>query len=514
MCSLWYFYAFVPVFIGFYITEYKSDILHLIKYNSFVGVQSESNVLKLFIYIPSSRSNFKEREAIRESWWSHIQRNSSLNDRTVALKFVLGTRDCLIPKDYKVDPWGCDEWKFPNLHDVNNLTKKAIETAEYSLNRSAAAKENDYDDFVEDHVYGIQTVTFIVHHPVLLTKLGVHEACRSVSSSVKLSEATTKKEIVKLSFKSKALTLHTLGLNNTFKFKKLQDPLILPKGFRGEMVVENVESGSGRCEFYRWNFPVQTFPQSHSVIQFVEPSMQPHETYKNVEKWNSRPIHLVNFAFKIFDTDQLIEKIKIKDAKVLETAHNSSLLTSKLHQEFEKNGDMLFVDVVDVYRHLPLKFLSFAQWTINNVKFEFLLKTDDDCYLDVEKILRKLNELNINQSLLFGRFRHNWPVERWGRWAEHSYTSATYPRFPCGSGYVLSSDLVHWMATNYEYLKAYQGEDVSIGIWLSAVNHVVVDEPLWQCENECLSDMYSMPDLQTEQLHKHWENKINCGDPC
>ena len=58
--------------------------------------------------------------------------------------------------------------------------------------------------------------------------------------------------------------------------------------------------------------------------------------------------------------------------------------------------------------------------------------------------------------MLESRFRHNWLVERSGKWAEPDYTAMVYPRFACGAGYVLSADLVHWLANNSHVLAAYQ----------------------------------------------------------
>jgi len=47
-------------------------------------------------------------------------------------------------------------------------------------------------------------------------------------------------------------------------------------------------------------------------------------------------------------------------------------------------------------------------------------------------------------------------VERRGKWAEPSYPAVVYPKFACGSGYVISSDLVQWIADNAHVLKPYQ----------------------------------------------------------
>lgn len=47
-------------------------------------------------------------------------------------------------------------------------------------------------------------------------------------------------------------------------------------------------------------------------------------------------------------------------------------------------------------------------------------------------------------------------MDRVGKWQELEYTSPVYPAFACGSGYVISRDLVEWLASNAEKLKVYQ----------------------------------------------------------
>ncbi len=58
--------------------------------------------------------------------------------------------------------------------------------------------------------------------------------------------------------------------------------------------------------------------------------------------------------------------------------------------------------------------------------------------------------------LLWVSFRQNWAVDGVGKWQELEYTSPVYPAFTCGSGYVVSRDLVEWLACNAQHLKAYQ----------------------------------------------------------
>lgn len=53
-------------------------------------------------------------------------------------------------------------------------------------------------------------------------------------------------------------------------------------------------------------------------------------------------------------------------------------------------------------------------------------------------------------------FRQNWAVDRVGKWQELEYTSPVYPAFACGSGYMISRDLVDWLASNGDKLQVYQ----------------------------------------------------------
>lgn len=54
-------------------------------------------------------------------------------------------------------------------------------------------------------------------------------------------------------------------------------------------------------------------------------------------------------------------------------------------------------------------------------------------------------------------------MDRIGKWQELEYASPAYPAFACGSGYGVSRDLVQWLASNADQLKAYQVEPSLLG---------------------------------------------------
>ncbi len=49
-----------------------------------------------------------------------------------------------------------------------------------------------------------------------------------------------------------------------------------------------------------------------------------------------------------------------------------------------------------------------------------------------------------------------WPLDYFGKWAENDYGSPFYPPFACGSGYILSADLVEWLTLNSDILHKFQ----------------------------------------------------------
>ncbi|TWW78658.1 UDP-GalNAc:beta-1,3-N-acetylgalactosaminyltransferase 2 [Takifugu flavidus] len=220
-------------------------------------------------------------------------------------------------------------------------------------------------------------------------------------------------------------------------------------------------------------------------------------------------------TFTIYDGDSLLALLQGRASRMQRQDAALRQEDAALQRESLTNGDMVFVDVVDTYRNVPSKLLQFYRWSVANAHFKLLLKTDDDCYIDVDSVLMKIDHKHLQRSnLWWGNFRQSWAVDRVGKWQELEYASPAYPAFACGSGYVVSRDLVQWLSSNAGKLKAYQGEDVSMGIWMAAVGPHKYQDPGWLCEKECYVDMLSSPQHSAEELHALWGRKEACGDPC
>ncbi|CAJ0961186.1 unnamed protein product [Ranitomeya imitator] len=221
------------------------------------------------------------------------------------------------------------------------------------------------------------------------------------------------------------------------------------------------------------------------------------------------------FTYTVHEGELLLRRLSSRPQR--QARHRAALQEEEaaLQAESRAHHDMVFVDVVDTYRSVPRKLLLFYRWLEAAVTFTFLLKTDDDCFIHLDNVLRALEDGSVQgPNAWWGNFRLNWAVERTGKWQELEYMSPAYPAFACGSGYVLSRDIVQWLAANADRLQTYQGEDVSMGIWMAAIGPRRYQDDAWLCEKSCDRAMLSAPQFSEEELAELWREKQRCGDPC
>lgn len=67
------------------------------------------------------------------------------------------------------------------------------------------------------------------------------------------------------------------------------------------------------------------------------------------------------------------------------------------------DGDVLALDVSDTYEDLPQKTLKLFDWVYRNTQAQYVLKIDDDCYLDVD---RYFDSLTYRKHHYYGRVIH------------------------------------------------------------------------------------------------------------
>ncbi|KAL1429803.1 hypothetical protein MTO96_015667 [Rhipicephalus appendiculatus] len=190
--------------------------------------------------------------------------------------------------------------------------------------------------------------------------------------------------------------------------------------------------------------------------------------------------------------------------------HSQGRLIREEAQEF---GDMLVGTYLDTYRNLTLKTVHGFLWVADHLRPSYVLKTDDDCFVNVDVLLDVLAETVVFQSEpadgehrdeelregagVFSRRRRQRPggdaVVRnpRNRWfvSEKDYAGSWYPPYGSGAGYVLDARALDVLTRNVRRVRPFANEDAYVGTVLSEAgvrpvqSYRFVSQPsgLWTC---------------------------------
>jgi len=160
----------------------------------------------------------------------------------------------------------------------------------------------------------------------------------------------------------------------------------------------------------------------------------------------------------------------INDAIYTEQLRVESLKISKEQETFR---DLIWTPQPENYRGLPHKLKEAYLWIVNDMPTaKWIVKTDDDMYARVDKIGAYLQTIDASKYVVLGHIRSTSRPQKKGKWAELDYNKTLYPSFPQGSfGHAVSRPVAEYIAGTKDTLFDYQGEDVSIGIWLDESPH-------------------------------------------
>ena len=83
---------------------------------------------------------------------------------------------------------------------------------------------------------------------------------------------------------------------------------------------------------------------------------------------------------------------------------NDSVVQQKVKEESKKFGDILQINTIDRYVDLSVKVASLFNW-VNRYcsKVDYLLKVDDDVYVNVHNLATVLHSLTVSDKSIYGR---------------------------------------------------------------------------------------------------------------
>ena len=132
---------------------------------------------------------------------------------------------------------------------------------------------------------------------------------------------------------------------------------------------------------------------------------------------------------------------------------------NKLHRDI-----LLLPNVNDSYSQLTNKVLQTFRWIDQNINCVFVLKVDDDTFVRLDTVVSELRSSSSTKKFYWGFFRGDAHVKSKGSWLENNWNLCDrYLPYAQGGGYILSSDLVHFIAKNSDLLRIFNSEDVSVG---------------------------------------------------
>ncbi|KAL4430367.1 hypothetical protein ABPG77_002173 [Micractinium sp. CCAP 211/92] len=161
--------------------------------------------------------------------------------------------------------------------------------------------------------------------------------------------------------------------------------------------------------------------------------------------------------------------------------------------EQAQHGDIIFLSERTNYSTIGLKTYHILEYAVSAFRPAFVLKTDDDAYVNVPALLPALRALCVTpgcrgqERLYIGAELRNSSVvtEPGHRWNNEAFVNHTglsvYPSYMGGGGYVLSADLAAALVklhTQVAPLKHTTAEDVTLAMWLLPCDGVRrVDHP-------------------------------------
>lgn len=186
----------------------------------------------------------------------------------------------------------------------------------------------------------------------------------------------------------------------------------------------------------------------------------------------------------------------------------------ELEAETERYRDILRVDVLDNYNTLSAKTNALIDWA-GSLDFEYFLKTDHDIFIRLDTIAKELQEQGPQKRYWSGLVWKNIPPisDPNDKNKELVYDLGRFPPYTAGALYILSSDLVHGLASDLPR-RYYQNEDQSLGVWLLPFNVTPVNDIRIQQWDVCNSNMIAKHPLTPQRMNEMYSNVVQGRDMC
>ncbi|KAJ6663803.1 hypothetical protein lerEdw1_009882 [Lerista edwardsae] len=136
-------------------------------------------------------------------------------------------------------------------------------------------------------------------------------------------------------------------------------------------------------------------------------------------------------------------------------------------------GDILMWDFEDTFFNLTLKDQLFLRWTLEHCRdARFILKGDDDVFINTPKVLAYLGSADPHKPLYTGQVMSTaspFRVRKSKYFVPESFYVGPYPAYAGGGGYIFSGQLARWLLLISRYVAFYPIDDVYTGLCFLAL---------------------------------------------
>ena len=188
--------------------------------------------------------------------------------------------------------------------------------------------------------------------------------------------------------------------------------------------------------------------------------------------------------------------------------------------EAREYEDMLVTEFFDSYRRLSHKTLLALKWADNFCRPQYMLKTDDDCYVNVPNIVKFLvarknstliaekhklatstrvesNRTTNIDDLYTGRIQWFMPTNRNKSskfyTSEREYAELVYPPYASGGGYLFAGGLIPQLVNASSRLSIIPNEDAYFGTLMHSIQVSPVENELMLPFIYCNQSMWERP---------------------
>lgn len=207
-------------------------------------------------------------------------------------------------------------------------------------------------------------------------------------------------------------------------------------------------------------------------------------------------------------------------ARFFVALHPRKEMNAELKKEAEFFGDIVIVPYMDNYDLVVLKTVAICEYGVRRLSAKYVMKCDDDTFVRLDAVMDEVKKVPEEKSLYIGNINYYHKPLRYGKWAVtfEDWPEEEYPPYANGPGYVLSSDIAHFIVSEFESLKLrlFKMEDVSVGMWVEQFNSSRPVEYVHSykfCQFGCVKDYYTAHYQSPRQMICMWDKLQELGRP-